>query len=271
MEFRGRPIIELEEAVVFRAKNNKNPQNVKCTPPEDGETGKLFTGQGKDGYFESLSDEDKKSIPYLITPQTVVALTDGKVLRPGNQADKDNWRWLQLHPYIVLDREQLGSSRTAVFYIENRKAEAAKRVRASKERDKARYQIQFETSHAQQVSVAKTIGHPGPESFSHDELTDYLLAQCEVIPAAILKALSPENAEDSAVTRTMHELIKWGIIKKEKGGVYRFGGENGVFVGHNDEKIVGFLRDDKNKETVAAILAQLDSKKMAVAVSPQTV
>lgn len=270
MEFKGKQIQELEEPVVFRAFNNKNPQPVKLSPCED-ETGKLFTGQGQDGYFESLSQADLHKMSFVIDHSTKIAINDGKVLKPTNMADRENWRWIQLHPYIVINREQGSSSRMAVFYVENRKAEAAKRVALSKLRDKARYLIQYELSYEKQLKVARTIGHPAPEGFSPMELTDYLLTQSEAIAPAILKAADPANDEQSGVKIALHELIRWKIIDKYRGGVYRFGGPEGVFVGHNEEKCMEYLTKQENQETVAAILAQLEHKKEALATSPATV
>ncbi len=266
MKFREKQIQELEEAVVLKAFDNRQ-MPAKISPAEQAETGRIFTGQGVDGFLDNMSEEDKKRLSFVITEKTVVTLTNGKIFNPNNIADKENWRWIQLNPYISLTREAGKSSRSALFYVENRKAEAAKRVTLNKSRDKARYIIQFDTSHEQQIKIARTIGHPSPEAFSPMELTDYLLTQCDTISAAIIEAADPKNAEASAITTTFHELVRFKIISKEKGGVYRFGGPDGAFVGHTEGKVAEYLASKKNQETVAAILAQLEEKKAEVGIT----
>lgn len=265
--FKDREIIELTEVIVFRSYDNKHQQPIKISPCED-ETGKVFTGQGEDGYFDSLTEEDKRTIPYLVTPETVITVTDGKTLKPTNMADRENWRWIQIHPYLSLRKEDGHSSRKAVYYIENRRAEAEQRVSKAKNRDKARYLIQFELSQEKLVKVAKAIGHPAPQNFSLTELQDYLLRQCGdgVDPkldmsAAILNAADPKNAESTGALITFHELLKWKIIERHRGGTYRFGGAEGTFVGHNETKVTEFLTNVKNQEIVAAMIAQLEDRK----------
>lgn len=263
MQFKGKEVKELVEPVVFRAYNNKIARPVKCQPAED-ETGKLFTGQGTDGYFESLSDADKHKMSFIIDHFTVVSINDGKTLKPISVVDRENWRWLQFSPYVSMSKEGGASSRHAVYYIENRKLEAERRISSTRDRDKARYLLQFELSYEAQLRIAKVIGHPSPEGFSPTELQDYLLTQAEVIAPAILQAADPANADESGVKIAFHDLMKWRVLEKHRGGSIRFGGPDGIFIGHNEQKVMEFLKKPENQETVAAILASLDAKKAEV-------
>lgn len=267
LKFRDKDIIELTEIVVFRAGDNKHQQPVKVSPCEDSATGRIFTGQGRDGYYDSLSEEDKRYLSYIVESSLVVTITDGKVLRPTSNADRENWRWIQLHPYISLTKAAMSSSRSAVYYIENRKAEAEKRVQSAKAKDKARYLIQFELSFDKQVRVAKAIGHPAPGSFSPAELQDYLLNQTETMAAAIIDACDPKKSEQTGTLITFHDLVKWRIIEKFRGGTFKFGGEKGTFVGHNEFKVTEFLKDPRHTEIVAAMLALLEEKKATLGAS----
>lgn len=267
MEFKGKTVKELEEQIVFRAYNNKFQQPVKAMPAED-ETGKLFTGQGTDGYFESLSEADKHKMAFVIDNFTTVTISDGKTLKPGNLIDRENWRWVQFSPYICLDRAKGASSRSAVYYVENRKAEAERRISTTRDRDRARYLLQFDLSYEAQLKVAKVIGHPGPEGFSPIELQDYLLTQAETIPSAILQAADPKNAEESGVKIAFHDLLKWRIVEKHRGGVFRFGGPDGIFLGHNEGAVMEYLKNSKNEETVAAILSELEARKQKLSDNP---
>jgi len=262
MKFRDKEIIELTEMVVFRAGDNKHQQPVKVSPCEDASSGRVFTGQG-DGYYDSLSEEDKRHLPYIVEPSLVITINDGKVLRPTSNADRENWRWIQLHPYISMTKASMSSSRQAVYYIENRKAEAEKRVQSAKAKDKARYLIQFDLSFDKQVRVAKAIGHPAPSSFSPAELQDYLLNQTETMAAAIIDACDPKNTEQTGTLITFHDLVKYRVIEKKRGGLY-FGD---TFVGHNELKVTQFLKDTRHVEIVAAMLAILEEKKATLGVS----
>lgn len=260
MEFKGREVQELKEQVVFRSYDNKRQQPVVLCPLQD-ETGKIWTGQGEDGYLESLSENDKKAMAFVITGATYIRVTDGKVLKPDNKIDKENWRWIQFHPYVALDRAKGKSSRDAVYYVENRTLEAGKRVEEAKAKDKARYLIQYEMSESDMVNVARIIGHPAPEGFKPIELKDYLLMQADVVAPAILSAANPKNAVLNGVKITFNELVRWKIIEKFKGGSYRFGGEKGTHLGHTEELVANWLANPDNIETVAAMTDLLADKK----------
>lgn len=256
--------------IVFRAKNNKTQQRVVLSPNPD-KTGKLWTGQGKDGYYESLTENVKADMPYVVTGQTKVGIIDGKVLNLDNPIDAANWKWISgnmededkdkrrsPHPYIVLDKALMGSSRTAVFYVENKQRDAEKRVSSRKLIDKARFLIQYEFSHEQNMRIAKVMGHPSPAVFSPVELQDYLLGIAEVTPDIILNTADPKNAEDSGVKAAYHDLVKFKVIEKFPGQIWRYGGADGTAVGRNQSQIEDFIKNKKNEDIVGLMFQTLE-------------
>jgi hypothetical protein len=62
------------------------------------------------------------------------------------------------------------------------------------------------------------------------------------------------------------ELERAHIIVKHRGGIFRFGGENGVYVGRNEEQATEYIMDEKNKETVVAMQDALEKHKEGIAV-----
>jgi hypothetical protein len=248
-----------QDLIVFRAFNTKKQQPVTCRPLQD-RSGRLYTGQGKQGYYETLTKEEKESLSYIVTPETKVVLSDGLVLDLKDPQHAANWKWLQKHPYLVLDKEKKSSSRDAVYYVENRKKEATARVTTSKLRDKARYLVQFELSLEKLRYVARVLGNSNPDSFTEDEVKDWLLQLCETVPEAIINATNPALSQASDATVLFNELKKWQVIGKQKGGVYKYGGEHGVFLGHTDDKAIEYIMNPANEQNVAAMKAALQTK-----------
>lgn len=264
----------MTDRIVIRAFEPRKQLPVKISPCQDS-TGNTYTGQGDDGYFEHLTEEDKQKMAYVITPQTVIVLSDGKVLDMKKATDRANWKWMSgnadgpgerkgNHPYLVLDKSLGASSNQAVFYIENRAKDAEKRVSSSKARDKARYMIQYELSQEGMQKVGRVLGHPSPETFSLTELQDYLLNLAETIPEAIISAADPDKVEQSEAITFVNDLIRLKVIQKYKGGVWKAFGSEGEFVGHNEKKIQEFVMNPEKRENVVALEAALAAAKELV-------
>lgn len=246
-----------QDLIVFRAFDTKKQQPATLRPLQD-KSGRLYTGQGSTGYYELLTEAEKKALPFVVDPFTKVIITDGFVMDPkNNPVDAINWKWVQKHPYVVLNKEKKSSSRDAVFYVQNLKKEAEQRVTSTKLRDKARYLVQFDLSVEKLRYTAKVLGHANPESFGEDEIRDYLLQFCETAPEAVISASSMEDSAKSEAIILFNDLKKWRLISKHRGG-WRFGGEDGPFVGVNDEKVIEFLQNPEKQDTVAAMKAELD-------------
>lgn len=251
--------MEQAKQIVIRAYDARNGLPVKVRPLQD-RTGKLWTGQGKQGYYETLTQQEKLDMNFIINADTTVVLQDGKVLNMEDLVDEANSKWILRHPYVAKDFASGKSSRDAIFYVEDRLQEATKRVTGAKIKDKARYLIQFQLSAIELKQVAKALGNASTESFTELELQDWLLNLAETAPDAVLFHADKKNVKETDATILFNELERWRVIVKHRGGVYRYGGEDGIYLGHTVEQVTEFLRKDENKETVAAIEAELKAK-----------
>lgn len=252
--------MEQTDIIVFRAYDNKHQQPVLVGPLQD-RSGKLWTGQGDTGYFEGLTDERKRTMGHIINHFTRVTITDGKVLDLRDPVDAANWAWIQKHPYIALDKEKGKASRDAVYYVENKRKEADARVSTAKLKDKARYVIQYELSLERLRYVAKALGQLAADSFTENEVKDWLLQIAENTPDAVLFHTDAKNQQETDANIKFVELERYRVIAKHKGSIYRFGGEEGVFLGRTQDQVIAFLKDGKNIETVAALDAELEARK----------
>lgn len=246
------------EQIVLRAFNPKRQQPVKVCPLED-KTGKVFTGQGPTGYYQAITPEEMKNMPYVVTPETYVTITDGKVLDMKDHVDEANWKWMQKHPYITMDKERR-HNRDIVFYVENKQKEAKDRLTKDRRITKAKYFIENETNFTQRVELATAMGLPGADQLDSVMLEDWLVQQAEVTPDTVLEMLKPENALDNKLRGLFHQLKIQNIISKHKGGIFRMGGADGLVLGRNEDQVIKFMSDEKNNETVVALKAMLVEK-----------
>jgi len=236
--------------IVLRALKTKTQQGLKARPCEDY-TGHVYTGQGPTGHYETLSEELKKELSYIITPRTEVVLSDGKVFDlDNNPIDVANWKWLRRHPYIAMSKRQCEASRDARFYVDDPKQEAERRVVTSRAKDKARYIIQYTASRDQLVKAAFLLGNLGADQMELSVLQDTLLQHADTMAAITLDALEPSNAERTNAKLLLVDLIKRRLVQRGDGGFFRFGGASGMSLGHTEEVVIDFMLDDKNAEAV---------------------
>lgn len=247
--------------IVIRAKNTKTQLPLKCRPCEDA-TGKIFTGQGPTGHYETISEELRQSLSYLITPDSEIVLSDGKTVDlDRDPIDRANWIWLRKHPYLTLDKKSCLASRDARFYIEDPVQEAERRVISARSKDKARYIIQYDSSRDTLVKSASLLGNLGADSMTTGVLQDYLLQQADVIPDMVLEAIAPSNIERTNVKLMYVDLFKRRLIQRGNAGQFRFGGENGIPLGHTEDLVVDFMLDSKNAEAVTMMESALIQSK----------
>jgi hypothetical protein len=53
------------------------------------------------------------------------------------------------------------------------------------------------------------------------------------------------------------ELMKRRIVQRGDAGLFRFGGEKGVPLGHTEELVLDFLLDEKNSDTISMMKTSL--------------
>jgi hypothetical protein len=240
--------------ITFVAYNPKTQMPVTCRPMTD-QSGKLWTGQGKHGYFEVLSAEEKANLPFIFDYDTSVIIEDGKVLNLDDPYDAAIWKWLRNHPYIALDRREGEGNRDAVYFVANAVKEAKERIDKTAKIDEARPAVR-RLSQVDQVRVAKALGLDGAAGFPPEQVLDWLLSKCNTHPETVLATIDPGNKSRVNATVALKDFIKYGAIKREKDGAFYYGGQDGVNLGHTEEMVVDYLLDPNNSERVKTIKAR---------------
>lgn len=252
------------KTVTLVAYNPKTQLPLRARPMQD-HTGMVWTGQGEHGYYELLTEQEKKELKYVVTPDTSVLLEDGKVFNiDKNPADRINWVWLHKHPYLSLDRDK-GDQRVARFYVADAVKDAAARVDSMVDIDEARYQIR-KLSQSNLMHVCKTLGLSGAETFTPEQLLDYALAKASSkgTVKAVLEAINPANKAKSMAQIFFNDILKWSVIERGRDGVFYFGGTDGVTLGHSPDMVIEYLLAKENAERVKAMKTMLAEKTKVV-------
>lgn len=256
--------VPLTGKITFAAFSPKTQLPVTLRPCND-KTGKLYTGQGQYGYFENLTEEEKKSLIIVIDHATQAVIEDGTVLDLDNPIDAANWKWIQRHPYVCMDKAvKKSSNRDAVYYIVNAQKEAQLYVDTTAGTDEARPAIR-KLSLTDQTKVAKVLGLHASETFPPAQLLSWLLQECNTRPGAVLEAINPENARKVNAKIFFDEALRWGIIARGKDGNLYYGGEKGVVVGINEQQAIEFLLSPENAERTRAMKAAVVEKTKTLA------
>jgi hypothetical protein len=252
--------------ITFAAYKPRTQLPVTCRPLID-RTGKLYTGQGEKGYFELLTKEEKDNLPFIFDYESTFTIEDGKVLDLDDSFDAATWKWLRVHPYIALDKTTGQNSRDAAFYVINEQKEARSYVDKTSKIDEARPTVR-KLSHTEQIRVAESLGLGNARGFSPEQLLSWLLRKCDVDPEAVIASINPENKARVNATIFFNKFVQQGIIERMKDGLYYFGGEKGVQLGHTNDMVVEYLLKPENSERVRAMKAMLAERtKAAVGVT----
>lgn len=243
--------------ILLRAYRQKTQMAVKVSPLED-KAGRIYTGQGEDGFYDMLTEQAKKDMKYCVHPSTIVVLTDGKVFDMNNPIDEINWKWIKTHPYVSMDFKN-GKSNGAVFYVEDPAAQARERVEKTRKIDEARWIVRGLPLDKKR-RAGKILGLVSADSFEEDQLLDWLLSNADFTPEAVIMACSPENAERGNATIFFNELFKYKIIIRGDDGGYRQG-LDGVPMGHTLELVVDWMLDAKNSDAVKVLQMRLKEVK----------
>jgi hypothetical protein len=250
-------VAQKKKVILLRAYRPKTQMPAKVSPLED-KAGRIYTGQGEDGYYDQLTEQAKKDMRYCIHPTTVVTLTDGKIFDLNNPIDEANWKWIQKHPYVALDFKK-GKANNAIFYVEDPAAQAKERVERTRKIDEARWMVRS-LALEKKRRAAKILGLVSADSFEEDQLLDWLLSSADFTPESVILACSPENQERGNATIFFNELFKYKVIIRGTDGGYRQG-EDGVPMGHTIDLVVDWMLDAKNADAVKVLQMRLKEVK----------
>ena len=257
---RKQALIEVESLgrIVFRAVNSKKQKPIKVGPLQD-KTGKLFTGQGETGYYESLTSKDKENLGIVFDHSTVYTIEDGNILDLNDPYDAALWKWMQVHPYIGATREECSSNRDAVFYIDNPQKKAESFISKDKKIVKAKTMV-YNAPAEQQVILAKALGLTGAEGLSPSRIEEWLIMKVENTPDLVIELFNPERAGLTVALGLVKEMVTYNVIKRY-GTVFKYGGREGINIGTSDDEAAQWLNDTKNEDTVLTMKYNLDEKK----------
>lgn len=260
--------------ITFQAYRPRKAMPVTLRPMQDS-TGKIFTGQGKYEHWETLTPEEKATLMYIVTPDTKMIIDNGTTLDLNDPITAINWKWAQKHPYIAMNYEKGTSSRDAVYYVIDKKAEAERRVKSTKDADIARYKLREELSPEKRNKAAEALGLTTAKSFSETEVLDWLLLSCDTPDgaSAVLAAIDPKNAEHNSARTFFNNLVFYKVIDKGNGGIWLYGSEtDGVRMGHTNDTAIDWLLDRTNADMVRVMKARLASiKKVSEGVGAEEV
>jgi hypothetical protein len=237
--------------ITFCAYKPRTQQPVVCRPLQD-RSGKLYTGQGKYGYFELLTTEEKANLPFIFDYETSILVEEGKVLNLNDPYDAAVWKWLQKHPYVAVDKKAGEHDRDAVFFVANERKEAKERIDKTERIDEARPAVR-KLSDADRKRTAKSLGLESTEVFTPEQILDWLLNKCNTNPEAVLATIDPGNKSRVNALIFIKDAIKYKVINREKDGGFYYGGIDGVSLGHSEDMVVDYLLNPDNVERVKAM------------------
>lgn len=256
-----KPVVEQGRKIVIRLRRPATQIPPVISPCND-RTGKLYTGQGKKGYFETLTKEEKEDLPFIIDHHTKVTLRDRTVLDLDDDTDKAHWKWMQRHPYIAKSKLDCFASRDAVAFVEDAVQDAIDRIAKTEKTDEARYAVR-QLSTEKRKRAAKIMGLVSADAMSDHELLDWLLNTATDLPEAVLQAVTTKNAERGNATIFFHELVKYKILDRGTDAFYRIQQEdgNGTALGHTVDNVVDWMLEGPNGEMVRILKARLEEVK----------
>ena len=243
--------------IVFRAFNTKKQKHVVCRPCNDM-TGQLYTGQGKTGYFESLTVKDKENIAIVFDSQTKYVVSNGKVLNIDDDPYHASlWKWVQRHPYIAINKESKDPD--TVFYVDNPQKEAESFVSRDRRVTKVKTAV-YNASSERKTIVAQALGLFGAHGLKPSQIEEWLIVKCEELPDSVANLIDPKNASLATAMVLVNEMVTYNVIKRFN-TIFKYGGREGITLGNNETAVADWINDPNNEDTMLAIRLELNEKK----------
>ena len=233
--------------IVFRAYNAKRQMPIRLSPLEN-KSGKLYTGQGEKGFYEFLTKQEKEELGYIIDRNTKVTINDGKVLDMDDPIDAANWKWIQKHPYIAIDRYEGEADNDAVYFVDNPQKEAEIKVSKDKKISQTKAKM-YNLATAKKTELAKALGNPGAESMSVERIEEWLSMHIERNPDSVAALLEAKQSARINAMILLEEAKRYKIVARHA-GTWRIGGSEGAPIGGDDETCIEFIMDKANEEQV---------------------
>lgn len=247
------------DQIILRAyKPKKEPVMVVC--PLEDKSGNVYTGQGERGYYELLSEAERREFgdSSIITPDTRVKIMNDYTLDMDNPIQAANWKWMKKHPYIDMVKQD-SPSKDAVFYVYDRQVEAHNAMSRVKRMTKLMNSV-FEMSLVEKRNFAEALGLGDSAGLSEDEVELWIEQKANGSLSTVEDLLKTKDTDGNSLinaNKLYHEAMNKGIIKRYQGSWIRYGGEQGQILGRNEESVIQFLLNTENADMVTAIRADI--------------
>lgn len=232
---------------MLRALNRKQHPCPICPLP-DKNSGKLYTGQGY------LKAADKEDLPLIVDEYTSLRIKDGyRFELDTDEVDAIHWKWARRHPYIELTKEMAKASPDAVFYIENKEAEAEAKVKSEDLIIDAKYMTKKATI-GQRKELCEIFHEYNAENMTDSELLSFLLDKAALFPKQVLNYFDPTKREGVNLDLEIAKLRKAGVIWRAGSGTFKFGDRQqpnkAVNLGRSEDKVKEFMLTEDNHSVV---------------------
>jgi hypothetical protein len=265
MAFQKKSVAQEDKGtIVLRARFGNKQAVDKIMAVPDKNTGRLYTGQGKNGLgFTSKKEEEENEDGIIIDNKTIIAVSDGYRFNLNDPVQAALWRMAQVHPYIAMEKKDLGSQPDARFYVEDLQSEAENVVKVQSTVTTVKYKILNEINHDKRKALSKVLGLESADGFNENQLLQYLLQMVEVPSnATVAEAfLKPENSAMNEALVMVRDLKTVGLVEKFQDSMHRYGGLKGTPLGLDEKDVAEYLIDPSNKDFVFSIHTTLEAIK----------
>lgn len=249
-----------KDVIVLKAIYGKQQGFLDLCPVRDGATG------GMKG-VPSYTEEEKRKLARVVTPETTRRITDGlPINRKDNAIDRIDWEWLKWNEEIAPDFDSAQSSPRALFYVDDPDAETEKKANALEDKFKAQ-QLVFGSSAEKQRDIARLMGSD-LSTYTDKEVKVFLAEKADSKEPKdvekILKAFQFYNAGNGKEMLFVYRLIDKRILQRDSDGNIRYGDRT---IGVSDEDAFNNIRKPENVTLMRKLYLDLQEKGAAKGLS----
>jgi len=191
-----------------------------------------------------LSEEEKRKMPYYVTPDSEMTITDGTEFDLNDEIDAANWKWVQHSNRIATSYEEAQSTPGSMFYVHIEEREAGDAVDKTAQLYKALKYV-MEDKRLNYPNRARLLG-VDMKNESPVVIEEFLLRTAKDSPEDIITIYESSSL---SIQLLFYEALDNGLIQKE-GSVYKYGTQ---ILGADVDLSVAFLQESRNSKLVELI------------------
>lgn len=232
-----------KQQITLRAVFGKQQGKLTVYPMQVGDTGKMVG-------VENLSEEEKRTVKRLVTPETSRIIEDGSTFDLSDETDKTDWEWIKVLPEIVESREKAHEEPRALFYIEDLDRDIQVRIKKADLIFQA-LKLVSESSDFKKNEICRLMGQD-TRYFRPIDVEEYLKERAMNNPAELIQKY---NDRYYKVRLFLYRLLDAKIIKKDGNNIYKYGE---IILGVNEDAALHWLSDSNNAQFVRQWQMQLN-------------